>query len=81
MPEITVDATKDSSPETRRVSGKSFRKVDGGWTDTSYSGGQTTTVKRGSDDYRKLDSGLQNVGNSLSGTVIVVWGGKNYKIQ
>ncbi len=81
MPEKSDEVNKDSSAETRRVSGKSFRKVDGGWTDTSYSGGQMTTVRRGSGDYQKLDSGLQNVGNSLSGTVVVVWGGKNYKIQ
>jgi hypothetical protein len=79
--ESDVVAGKDSSGETRRVGGKSFRRVNGVWTDTSYSGGSTKTVKRGSDDYKKLDSGLQSIGNSLSGTVIVVWGGKNYKIQ
>ncbi|MBX7174789.1 MAG: hypothetical protein K1X72_27685 [Pyrinomonadaceae bacterium] len=72
---------KTASTETRSIGSKSFRKVGGVWTDTSYTGGSTKNVKRGSDDYKKLDSGLQNIGNSLSGTVIVVWGGKNYKIQ
>lgn len=72
---------KTASTETRSVGSKSFRKVGGVWTDTSYTGGSTKNVKRGSDDYKKLDDGLQNIGNSLSGTVIVVWGGKNYKIQ
>ncbi len=72
---------KDSSNGTRNIGGKTFRNANGVWTDSSYTGGATKSVKRGSDDYKKLDSGLQNIGNSLSGTVIVVWGGKNYKIQ
>ncbi len=75
------DDRKDQNVETRKIGGKTFRQTDGIWMDSSYPGGSTKTVKRGSNDYKKLDSGLQNIGNSLSGTVIVVWGGKNYKIQ
>lgn len=72
---------KTKSSEIRKIGDKTFRNANGVWTDTSYSGSSTKNVKRGSDDYKKLDSGLQNIGNALGGTVIVVWGGKNYKIQ
>lgn len=67
--------------DTRSISGKTFRYANGVWTDSSYSGGSPKKVKRGSDDYKKLDSGLQNICNSLGGSVIIVWGGKNYWIQ
>lgn len=74
-------AKKKEAPETRNVGGKTFRNLNGIWTDTSYSGGGATSVKRGSDEYKKLDSGLQSIGNSFGGTVIVVWGGRAYRIQ
>ncbi|HRH45978.1 MAG TPA: zf-HC2 domain-containing protein [Pyrinomonadaceae bacterium] len=67
--------------DTRSISGKTFRYANGVWTDSSYSGGSPKKVKRGPDDYKKLDSGLQNICNSLGGSVIIVWGGKNYWIQ
>lgn len=72
---------KNKSAETRKIGSKSFRNVNGVWTDTSFTGGATQNVKRNSDEFKKLDSGLQNTANSLGGTVIIVWGGKNYKIQ
>jgi hypothetical protein len=63
------------------VAGKSFRSVGGIWTDTAYKGGSTTNVRRGTDNYKKLDSGLRSTADYLGGTVIIVWKGKNYKIQ
>lgn len=63
------------------VAGKSFRNVNGIWTDTNYKGGNTINVKRGTDEYKKLDSGLRSTADYLGGTVIVVWKSKNYKIQ
>jgi hypothetical protein len=78
------DNNKDEIVDSKsilRIGGKSFRKVDKVWTDSSYSGGSLKKVKRGSGEYKQLDSGLQNIGNSFKETVIVVWGGKNYRIQ
>lgn len=63
------------------VAGKSFRVEKGIWTDTAYKGGSLTSIKRGTDEYKKLDSGLRSTADYLGGTVIVVWKGKNYKIQ
>jgi hypothetical protein len=74
-------SVENSSTNSQSVGGKSFRNIKGVWTDSAYNGGSTKKIKRNSNDYKKLDSGLQNIGNSLSGTVIVVWNGKNYKIQ
>lgn len=74
-------ARKKSSSPTIKVSGKTFERVNGIWTDLDYKGGKTTTVKRGTNNYKKLDSDLQNIGNSFTETIIVVWKGKNYKIQ
>jgi hypothetical protein len=74
-------SVENSSTNSQSVGGKNFRNINGVWTDSAYNGGSTKKVKRNSNDYKKLDSGLQNIGNSLSGTVIVVWNGKNYKIQ
>jgi hypothetical protein len=72
---------KETSSNRKTVNGKTFSNVNGVWTDSAYTGGGTKKVKRSSDDYKKLDQGLQNIGNSLGGTVIVVWNGKAYKIQ
>jgi hypothetical protein len=71
----------DTKPESKQVGGKTFRKIGGTWFDSAYGSQPQTTVSRGSADYKKLDSGLQNISDSLSGTVIVVWKSKAYKIQ
>lgn len=65
----------------RDVAGKSFRNEKGIWTDTAYKGGSLTNIRRGTDEYKKLDSGLRSTADYVGGTVIVVWKGKNYKIQ
>jgi hypothetical protein len=72
---------KDDKSESRQVSGKTFRKIGGTWFDSAYGSQPQINILRGSADYKKLDSGLQNIGNSLGGTVIVVWKSKAYKIQ
>ncbi len=77
-----ADADKERrDTESREVGGKTFRKAGGIWTDSAYTGGGTKNVKRNSDDYKKLDSNLRSIADSLGGTVIVVWSGKAYKIQ
>lgn len=67
--------------EEKRVGGKNFRNRDGVWYDLAYRGQATTNVRRRTDEYRKLDSGLRSIAESLSGTVVVMWKDKAYKIQ
>ena len=66
---------------SRRVAGKDFQFRDGAWYDTTYKGQQTTNVRRGTDEYRKLDGGIRSIAENLSGVVVVVSGGKAYRIQ
>ena len=74
-------AIRDSPGETRSVGGKTFRNVGGIWFDAAYTTQQQTTVRRGTEDFRKLDSGLRSIAENLGGTVVVVWKGKAYRIQ
>lgn len=65
----------------RSVNGKSFDQRDGVWYDLAYNGQPTTNVRRGTDEYKKLDGGLRSIADELGGTVVVVWKSKNYRIQ
>ena len=67
--------------EEKRVSGKGFQRRNNVWYDNSYRGQATTNVRRGTEEYRKLDGGLRSIAESLSGVVVVVWTGKAYRIQ
>ena len=69
------------APVTRRVGGKTFRNTDGAWYDSAYRGQPTTNVARGTEDFKKLDSGVRSIANELSGVVIVVWKDKAFRIQ
>ncbi len=66
---------------TRKVGGKTFNNRNGAWYDTAYHQQQTTNISRGSDDFKKLDSGLRLIVNELYGVVVVVWKGKAYRIN
>ena len=66
---------------SRRVGGKDFQFRNGAWYDTAYKGQQTTKVRRGTDEYRKLDSGIRSIAESLTGVVVVVSGNKAYRIE
>lgn len=68
-------------PLTRTVSGKTFNKRDGAWYDSAYRGQATVNVRRGTDEFKKLDGGLRNIAITLGGTVVVVWKEKTYRIQ
>lgn len=73
---------KETSAETSRtVGGKTFKRADGVWYDSAYNQQKTTNVRRGSDDYKKLDSGLRSIAENLGGTIVVVWKAKAYRIQ
>ena len=66
---------------TRSSGGKNFESRNGVWYDSAYKGQSTTSVKRGSEKYIRLDSGLRSVADSLGGTVVIVWKDKAYRIQ
>lgn len=76
------DGKKDSADETaRQIGGKSFNRKNGVWYDTAYRGQRTTNVRRGTENYLKLDGGLRVIAESLDGTVVVVWKEKAYRIE
>jgi hypothetical protein len=72
---------EEASSGRRVVSGKTFERKEGVWYDTTYQGRPTINVRRGTDEYNRLDGGLRSIANSLGGTVVVVWGAKAYRIQ
>jgi hypothetical protein len=66
---------------TRRSGGKTFHNSNGAWYDSAYNGQATTNVHRGTDEFKKLDSGLRSIANDLGGVVVVVWKNKAFRIQ
>ena len=73
--------TAAANETTRQISGKTFNRKDGVWYDAAFSGQGTTNVRRNTENYRKLDTGLRIIAESLEGTVVVVWKAKAYRIQ
>lgn len=67
--------------EQRSVGGKTFNNVGGIWFDSAVGKQRQKTVRRGSSEYQKLDGGLRSIADSLGGTVVILWGGKAYRIQ
>ena len=68
-------------PVTRRVGGKTFNNRNGAWYDSAYKNEATINVRRGTEEYKKLDSGLRNIADTIGGTVVLVWKGKAYRVQ
>lgn len=66
---------------TKTAGGKNFDYHDGVWYDAVYHNQSTTNVRRGTDTFKKLDSGLRKIADSIGGTVVVVWKSKAYRIQ
>lgn len=81
--EMRDDAAEEKSKiaATTSVGGKTFRRENNVWYDQTYRGQPTTNVSRGTDQYKKLDSGLRAVAENLGGTVVIVWKSKAYRIQ
>lgn len=71
----------DSGSNRRTAGGKTFELKQGAWYDTTFRGQSTKNVRRGTDEYRKLDGGLRSIAESIGGLVVVVWNGKAYRIQ
>lgn len=69
------------SAPSRKINGKTFNRKNGVWYDSAYKSQATTNVRRGTSQYKNLDSGLRSIGNQLDGTVVVVWKEKAYRIQ
>jgi hypothetical protein len=65
----------------REVNGKTFSRVGSVWYDAAYQGQKTKDVRRGTNEYKKLDSGLRSIADTLGGTVVVVWRDGAYRIQ
>lgn len=78
---MSAKKSKSDAAETRAAGGKTFKRENGVWYDANYRGQATTNVLRGSADFKKLDSGLRSIAGNLSGTIVVVYQGKAYRIQ
>ena len=70
-----------ASGGARQIAGKTFNRRDGVWYDAAYKNQKTINVRRGTNKYRKLDSGLRSIAESLDGTIVVVWKEKAYRID
>jgi hypothetical protein len=81
MAPMTVIDGAARSDSARRFGGRTFQRKEGVWYDSNYHGQATINVSRGTDSYKKLDSGLRSIADSMSGTVVVVWKSKAYRIQ
>jgi hypothetical protein len=79
--EVLSESDAAISSDTKSVSGKTFRKSNGLWTDSAYRGGRTKDVYKKSEAFNKLDAGLRNIANNFTEPVIVFWKSKSYKIQ
>jgi hypothetical protein len=66
---------------TRSVGGKAFENKNGAWYDRTYQGQATTNYRRGTPEYNALDKRVRSIAESLGGTVVIVWGGKAYRIN
>lgn len=68
-------------PVTRSAGGKTFNNKNGAWYDSAYKNQATMNFRRGTDEYKKLDSGLRSIADQIGGTVVLVWKGKAFRIQ
>lgn len=73
--------SEEETSGRRVVGGRTFERKQRVWYDTAYQGRPTINVRRGSDEFNRLDAGLRSIANDLSGTIVVVWGAKAYRIQ
>ena len=68
-------------PTSRQIDGKQFNYRNGVWYDADYNSQKTTNVRRGTAEFGKLDAGLRSIAGKLSGTIVVVWNARAYRIQ
>ncbi len=77
----TIRKKDAEDSESRRIGEKTFRRSGGVWYDASYTGQSTTNIRRGTNDFQKLDANLRSIADVLSGAIVVVYKGKAYRIQ
>ncbi len=83
----TRSAPKVPSPkkapdtDSRQIGSRLFTKRDGVWIDSQYGSQPLTSVRRGSDDFNKLDSEVRSIADRLTGPVIVVTNGRAVRIN
>lgn len=67
--------------KTKSFGGKRFIRKEGVWYDAAYNQQKPTNIRRNSEDYKKLDSELRAIADSLGGTIVIVWKDRAYRIQ
>jgi hypothetical protein len=78
----STSADKNKTGEAQIiVDGKTFRNLGGTWFDSAYNSQPQIMIRRGSDDYKRLDSGLRRIAENIGGTVVVLWKSKAYRIH
>jgi hypothetical protein len=81
----TQTARENVEAPTRTVAGRQFRRQGSAWVDTSYRAGRATVnVTRGSEQFRALAADepvIRQVASQLGGEIIVVIGGRAYRIR
>jgi hypothetical protein len=75
------DDKQEIPNEPISVGGKTFKRTNNVWYDSAYRGQATVNITRGTNEYKKLDSGLRGIAENLGGTIVVVWKSKAYRIQ
>lgn len=78
---MVAPKSSDQSDGRITVAGKTFERRGGVSVDVAYGGQTTIVIKRGTDDFGKLDEGLRSIADSVSGSVIVMWKGRAYRID
>lgn len=76
-----VNAQTFEMAVSRKVGGRTFENRNGAWYDSKYTGQATTNIRRGTDEFTKLDSGLRKIAKELNGVVVVLWKEKAYRIN
>ena len=76
-----LSSAAPGSGSKRYVGGKSFEQRSGVWYDLNYNGQSTTNVRRGTQEFRNLDSGLRSIADNLRGSIVVIWKSKAYRID
>ena len=79
-PKVSMDG-RSNAGEMRSVGGKTFHNIGGIWFDSAVGKQKQKTVRRGTSDYQKLDAGLRSIADQLGGTIVILWGGKAYRIE
>lgn len=75
------ESKKVQETDSRQIGSRTFKRTDGVWVDSQYGSQPLTVVRRGTDDFNRLDSEVRSIANSLSGPIIVVTGARAVRIN